>query len=101
MERARPITDRIEYLNFLNQVKIIGPLVFFAFISKSVNNQSDNPYIFGKIFSSSTTSISNVFVEIEVVELENIFPKMCGLSHLLFTDFEINAKNTKGPIIYF
>src|SRR5258706_8276203 len=37
--------------------KIIGPWVFFAFISKSVNNQCDNPYIFGKIFSISTTSI--------------------------------------------
>src|SRR5277367_3011912 len=30
------------------------PWVFFAFISKSVNNQCYNPYISGKLFRSST-----------------------------------------------
>src|SRR5277367_1878749 len=50
-------------------------LVFLAIISKSVNNQCYNPYIFGKSFSRS-------------------FQKCMGCSIGLFTVFEINAKNT-------
>src|SRR5277367_2274305 len=50
-------------------------LVFLAIISKSVNNQCDNPYIFGKILSRS-------------------LQKCIGCSIGLFTVFEIIAKNT-------
>src|SRR5258706_8357943 len=102
----------------LKSVLNYWPLVVFCVYLEIGKQSMRQPIHFGKIFSSSTTSIStktfeieiysrqlqfetlyfifqnvqtaivcykfsisNVFVEIEVVELEQIFPKMYRLSH--------------------
>src|SRR5277367_681263 len=83
-----------------NRVRFVS---FFAFISKSVNNQCYNPYIIRKIYSKS---IQNEWVVAVVVYLEigkqsmlqpirYIFGKISTRS---LTVFEINAKNTVASL---
>ena len=48
------ISKRRKFVSVVATIRVEpSVLVFLAFISKAVNNQCYNPYIFGKIFSRS------------------------------------------------